>query len=297
MDFLKWQLTADWEPWPQHVTNHFKDQPPDWIDGGRLRVSFVGHATMLIQTQGLNILTDPIWSDRASPLRRFGPQRVNDPGIAFDDLPPIDAVLVTHNHYDHMDLPTLSRLWYRDAPRIITPLGNDAIIKAYDSDIEVEAYDWDDHVMLSLTVRLHLDMTHHWSARGIFDRQMALWASFVIETVDGNIYFVGDSGYGDGHHFHEAYEKFGPFRLAILPIGAYEPRWFMEYSHMNPDEAVQAHVDLGSPATLASHFGTFRLTSEGRDAPLEALHQARIRHGVTSGAFRALSAGEAWDVR
>ncbi len=297
LSFLKWHLTSEWEPWPKRVTNTYSDKPPGWVDGERLRVSFVGHATTLIQTQGLNILTDPIWSERASPFQRFGPRRATDPGIAFDNLPQIDAVLITHNHYDHLDLPTLSRLWQRDRPRIIAPLGNGAIIRGHDPDIAVETFDWGEHVMLGLTVRVHLEKTHHWSARGIFDRQMALWASFVIETVDGSIYFVGDSGYGDGHHFCEAFEKHGPFRLAVLPIGAYEPRWFMAYSHMNPDEAVQAHIDLGSPPTLASHFGTFQLTNEGRDAPVEALHEARLKHDVSPGAFRALTAGEAWDVR
>ncbi len=297
LSFLKWQMTADWEPWPEQVKNSFKDRPPERINGERLRVSFIGHATVLIQTQGLNILTDPVWSERASPSKRFGPRRADEPGVAFEALPPIDAVLVTHNHYDHMDVETLSRLWHRDKPRIIVPLGNDTIIRAHDPSVEVEAYDWRDNIMLNLTVRIHLDKAHHWSARGMFDRHMALWASFVIETVDGSIYFVGDSGYGDGDHFREAYERYGPFRMAILPIGAYEPRWFMSYSHMNPDEAVRAHVDLGKPPTLASHFGTFRLTCEGRDAPVEALHQARIDHGVNPGAFRALNAGEVWDIR
>ncbi len=294
--FLKWQLTAKWEEWPRSVASGPPDRPPERVAGDDLRVSFVGHATVLIQTQNLNIITDPVWAQRASPSQRIGPLRAQPPGVDFDTLPPIDVILLSHNHYDHMDLVTLQRIQKRDGARIVTPLGNDTIITAFDASMSAEAHDWDERVALSDDVHVTLDRTHHWSARGVRDRQMALWASFAIGTPGGTIYFVGDSGYGGGDYFRDAFEKFGPFRLAILPIGAYEPRWFMAYSHMNPQEAVLAHQDLGRPPTLSTHFGTFRLTSEAWDAPVRDLEQAKLDAGVPDEHFRALSPGEVWDV-
>lgn len=292
--FIKWQFTSEWAQWPDRVENEFTGRAPAEVAGNDLRVSFIGHATFLIQTQGINILTDPVWTERASPWHRFGPKRAHAPGIAFDRLPRIDAILLSHNHYDHMDLDTIAGLWRRNRPRIITPLGNDSILRAHSPEIGVETLDWGGTAVLGSQALIHADPTCHWSARSMLDRQMALWASFAIETKGGTIYFVGDTGYGGGHHFRKARAKHGPFRLAILPIGAYEPRWFMSYSHMNPEEAVRAHIDLGRPATLASHFGTFRLTGEPRQAPLEALQQARVDHGVDAQAFRALKPGESW---
>jgi L-ascorbate metabolism protein UlaG (beta-lactamase superfamily) len=292
--FVKWRMTGEWAHWPERVENEFIGRAPAEVAGNDLRVSFVSHATFLIQTQGLNILTDPVWAERAAPSRRFGPKRAHAPGIGFDRLPRIDVVLLSHNHYDHMDLETLAALWRRDRTRVITPLGNDTIIRAHSPGIGVETLDWGDSAALGAGTRVHAEPTCHWSARGLLDRHMALWASFAIETEGGAIYFVGDSGYGGGHHFRKARAKHGPFRLAILPIGAYEPRWFMSYSHMNPDEAVRGHIDLGRPATIASHFGTFQLTGEARPAPLEALHEARVEHGVDARDFRALKPGESW---
>lgn len=292
--FLKWQVRAKWAQWPETFAQVTPDRPPQSVPGTALRASFVGHATVLLQTAGLNILTDPVWAERASPSQRFGPKRAQPPGIAFDDLPRIDAVLVTHNHYDHLDTQTVARLWQRDRPRIITPLGNDTIIRRAAPGMSVVARDWFETVDLDGGVRVHLDPTHHWSARGVRDRRMALWASFAIETPGGVIYFVGDSGYGGGDYFRDARERYGPFRFAVLPIGAYEPRWFMSYSHMNPEEAVMAHRDLGEPPTLASHFATFRLTGEAWDAPVSALDAARIEFGISPERFRALDPGAVW---
>jgi L-ascorbate metabolism protein UlaG (beta-lactamase superfamily) len=187
---------------------------------------------LLIQTAGLNILLDPVWSKRASPFRFVGPKRVNDPGIAFTDLPLIDAVLVSHGHYDHLDLATLSRLAAVHHPRLITPLGNDTISRNHDPAIATEAYDWEDRVDFGAGIFVTLMATRHSSARNLSDRSMSLWASFVIEAPGGRVYFVADSGYGDGGLFRRAREHHGPFRLAILPIGAYEPRWFMRDQHM-----------------------------------------------------------------
>jgi L-ascorbate metabolism protein UlaG (beta-lactamase superfamily) len=222
--------------------------------------------------------------------------RVNDPGIAFEALPPINAVLVSHSHYDHLDLPTLSRLAAAHRPRVITPLGNDAIMQGHDPAIAAEAYDWGDRVTLPGGASATLVPVQHWSARGLTDRNKALWAGFVIETPAGRIFHVADSGYGGGHHFRGAKEQHGPFRLAILPIGAYEPRWFMRDQHMNPADAVQAFRDCGAELALAHHHGTFQLADEAIDAPPLALAQAMTAEGIPAEHFRVLRPGQVWQI-
>ncbi len=168
---------------------------------------------------------DPVWSERASPVRWAGPRRHNDPGIAFDALPPIDVALVSHGHYDHLDIATLSKLSAKFSPRVITPLGNDVAMRRGDDKVRAETFDWHDRVDLGNDIAVTLVPTRHWTARGLFDRNKALWASFVLETPAGKIYIVCDSGYGSGKHFRDVGQAHGPLRLAILPIGAYEPRW------------------------------------------------------------------------
>ena len=242
------------------------------------------------------MLLDPVWSKRASPFRFAGPQRVNDPGIAFADLPPIDVVLVSHGHYDHLDLTTLSRLAAAHRARVITPLGNDTIMRNHDSAIRAEAHDWENRVDIGAGIAVTLVAARHWSARNFSDRNMSLWASFVIETPGGRIYFVADSGYGDGRYFRRARERYGPFGLAILPIGAYEPRWFMGDQHMNPAESVQALIDCGAEIALAHHYGTFQLTDEPIDAPLVALADALKVAGILPERFRALRPGQVWQL-
>ncbi len=290
--FLKWQITADRQEWPEYEELKSYDHPPERVTGEQLRVSLVGHATVLIQTQGLNILTDPVWSERASPVQWAGPRRVHPPGIALSDLPPIDVVLLSHNHYDHLDLDSLTLLWNHSKPRIIVPLGNDRIINDHDSEIVAEAYDWGDTIRLNDEVAVHLEPMHHWSARGLFDRNKALWAAFTLSAPGGNIYFVGDSGYGNGDYFRAAKEKFRDFRLAILPIGAYDPRWFMAYGHMNPKESVQAYEDLGRPYFLPIHYQMFPLADTGYEQPLKDLRQAMDAHRVEEGKIFPLMAGE-----
>ena len=185
----------------------------------------------------------------------------------------------------------LSRLAAAHRPRVITPLGNDTIMRNHDPAIAAEAYDWGDRVELGGGVAVTLVPSRHWSARSLSDRNMSLWASIVIETPGGRIYFVADSGYGDGRHFREVRERHGPFRLAILPIGAYEPRWFMRDQHMNPAESVQALIDCGAELALAHHFGTFQLTDEAIDAPLIALAEALESRGNSGRAIPDAAAG------
>ena len=291
---LTWYWTRQPQPWPEYSELPLTDKPPRRVEGNRLRVSFVGHVTLLIQTQGLNILTDPVWSDRASPLTWIGPKRVHPPGIRFEDLPPIDLVLISHNHYDHLDLATVERLWRRDRPRIVTPLGNDSIIHDQIPEATVEAHDWGQQVVVSPQLTVHLEPMHHWSARTPFDRNRALWAAFVLATAGGNVYFVADSGYGGGDYFREAKAKYGSFRLVALPIGSYDPRWFMAYGHMNPEEAVRAFLELGQPQMLPTHYRTFQLADTGYEVPLRDLKAAIQTAAVSEKRIRPLMAGEYW---
>jgi L-ascorbate metabolism protein UlaG (beta-lactamase superfamily) len=297
-DLLRWFIdrrrNGTKAKWPVRAPSPYTDRPPARVEGAAWRISYIGHASFLIQTAALNILLDPVWSKRASPSRFIGPKRVNDPGIAFADLPPIDIVLVSHGHYDHLDIRTLSRIAGAHPARVITPLGNDLIMRNFDSAIVAEGYDWNDRVDLGRGVAVRLVPARHWTARNLSDRNTALWASFVIETPGGRIYFVADSGYGDGHYFRAARERYGSFKLAILPIGAYEPRWFMRDHHMNPSEAVQSFIDCGAELALAHHHGTFQLTDEAIDAPRIALAEALDNAGLSSECFRALRPGQVW---
>lgn len=294
---LRWQLGGGRTRWPAHRASPFLQARPDLnVDGDRLRVTMVGHATLLIQVGGVNILTDPVWSHRASPFTFAGPHRRNAPGILMDDLPPIDVVLVTHNHYDHLDLATLMALNEEHAPRIVTPLGNDTIIRRSVPSAEISVVDWGDRVDVEDGITIHAEPCHHWSARRSGDRRMALWAAFVVETPAGKIYHVGDTGFHDGINYRAVRAKHGSFRLANLPFGSYEPRWFMASQHQNPEEAVKGMIACGAEHVAGHHWGTFRLTNEGIEEPLRALEAALDSAGIERARFRALRPGEVFDV-
>ncbi|MDO9416582.1 MBL fold metallo-hydrolase [Pararhizobium sp.] len=297
LDLMRWQFGGGKIAWPARYDSPFAKAVPDAaVAGTALRVTMVGHATLLIQVAGLNILTDPVWSKRASPVSFAGPQRVNDPGIAFGDLPKIDLVLVTHNHYDHMDLATLKALEARFRPHIITPLGNDAIIHEAVPDAQISAMDWGDALNIIDGVSVNAEPCHHWSARGMGDRRKALWAAFVITTPAGKIYHVGDTGFHNGINYRAVREKHGDIRLAILPFGAYEPRWFMKGQHQNPEEAVDGLIACGAAHAAGHHWGTFKLTNEGIEEPLRALEAAVDAKGLARERFRPMHPGEVFDV-
>lgn len=279
--------------WPDEVPVT-PSRPPRRVAGEAMHVTWVGHSTVLVQTQGLNILTDPIWSQRASPFSFIGPKRARAPGIRFADLPRIDLVLVSHNHYDHLDLPTLERLWRRDRPLIVTALGNDTILGWHG--IRSRALDWGQSVAIAPGITVKAERVHHWSSRWTADHNRALWAGFAVTLPEGgNLFFAGDTGAGDWS-WPVAAARDGPYRLALIPIGAYLPPEIMRSNHIGPVEAVRLFRMLGAGDALAIHWGTFQLSYEGIDDPPRLLRSALIEAGVDPARFRALEAGQGWDV-
>jgi L-ascorbate metabolism protein UlaG (beta-lactamase superfamily) len=285
-----WQSLWNESPWPDSLPNPVASTLPDRVNDG-IRATYINHATVLIQVDGLNILTDPIWSERASPVTFAGPNRVRPPGVSISDLPEIDLILISHNHYDHLDTETLKQLRQRQdkAPVIVSGLGNAALLAdlGYEKAVEL---DWNASTVVENST-VHFVECQHRSARGLFDQMRTLWGSFVVETSEGNIYFAGDTGYSP--HFKEQGERFGSFALSILPIGAYEPRWFMKDIHLNPAEAVKAHIDLNSEQSLGMHFGVFQLTWEPVDQPVTDLDTALQANQIGTGRFWALEPGQA----
>ncbi len=290
-DVLRWRMTADRAEWPASVPVT-PVRPAARVEGDAMVATAIGHASVLVQTAGLNILTDPVWAERVSPFSSFGPKRVRAPGVRFEDLPKIDIVLVSHNHYDHLDLVTLKKLWARDRPLIVTPLGNDTLMKRHG--IDSVARDWGDSVTVRDGVVVTVERVQHWSTRWNSDRNRALWGGFTVATPGGNLYFAGDCGYSDA--FTTTGAARGPYRLALLPVGAYEPRWFMKPQHMNPAEAVQSFADLRAETAVGIHWGVWQLTDEGIDAPRDDLAHALREAGVAPGRFVALEPGQQMEV-
>jgi L-ascorbate metabolism protein UlaG (beta-lactamase superfamily) len=291
-DLLRWKLKERAAPWPRSVP--VRQAVPDARVAG-LRATIVGHASVLIQAGGLNVLTDPVWSERASPLPFAGPRRVWAPAIAFESLPRIDAVLLSHNHYDHMDLATLRRLNSEHCPLMVTPLGNDAILRRAIKGVRVVAGDWWDRIDIGKGGEVTIVPAYHWSSRTPRDRRMALWCGFMLSTGGGCAYFAGDTGYGDGRIFHEVRRRIGRPDLALIPIGAYAPRWFMSAQHTDPSEAVQILEDLEAARAVGIHWGVFQLTDEPRDEPPELLLQALARRGIAENLFPAGEPGLSYE--
>lgn len=283
-DLLRWRLNEERAAWSRPVP--VRPAVPDARVAG-LRATMVGHASVLIQSGGLNLLTDPVWSERASPLRFVGPRRMSAPGIAFDTLPPIDAVLLSHNHYDHMDMATLRRLHAEHRPLIVTPLGNDAILRRAIPGVRVSAGDWWDRIDIGKGGEVTIVPAHHWSARTGRDRRMALWSGFMLSTNGGRAYFAGDTGYGDGRIFRAMRQRVGRPDMALIPIGAYAPRWFMSPQHTDPNEAVRIMEEIEADRAVGIHWGVFQLTDERREEPPELLLEALARRGIAVDLFPA----------
>ena len=285
-DVLRWRLFAKRIPWPATLDDVVPHAFPTQVPGSKVAVTFVGHDTFLLQYPGgVNMLTDPVWSERASPFTWLGPQRVRRPGIAFEDLPRIHAVLISHNHYDHLDRKTLGRL-ARHKPKVLVPLKNRVTMG--DLGLDVIELDWWDRYMLG-DLRITLTPAQHWSNR-LIDRNRALWGGFWIDGPP-SLFFAGDTGYRQGL-FSEIRERLGTPDVSLLPMGTYEPREFMNLHHMNPDDAVLAHIDLDSRQSIGMHFGTFHLSDEAIDAPLRETQEALEKHGIPLEKFRVPHFGE-----
>lgn len=291
---LTWARTRQPSPWPAWqenasfplpVTRH-SENPADW------RVTFINHSTVLIQMGPVNLITDPVYSQRVSPFQWAGPKRVRAPGVPLEKLPPVHIVLLSHNHYDHMDMPTLKYLSERDNPLIVTGLGNGVYMRRNGIQNIVELDWWQHHE--TPAGKVHFVPAQHFSGRGARDRDQALWGGLVVETSQGNLYFAGDTG--DGPHFAQIGERFGAMRFSLIPIGAYEPRWFMKMAHINPAEAVKAHRETRSRCSMGIHFNTFQLTDEAITQPVVDLRVAQEEQGVALGDFVVMQEGEGRDV-
>jgi L-ascorbate metabolism protein UlaG (beta-lactamase superfamily) len=282
---LRWMLTGRRQRSPRFVDDVEPCRPPCAVAAGELRVTLINHSTILLQHGAGNILTDPIWSERATPMPGLGPRRRRRPGVRFEDLPRIDTVLLSHNHYDHLDLPTLRRLAERGHVQFVVPARVARLLHSRNIGPAHEL-DWGESLSLDGTI-IHAVPAIHFSGRGLFDRMETLWCGYVIEGPDSIVYFAGDTAFSG--HFAAIRERFGAPRLALLPIGAYEPRWFMSPVHMGPEDAVRAHEILGSKASIAIHHGTFQLGDEALDAP-----GRRLRECVRDDSFLVLNNGQSW---
>ncbi|CAN5778187.1 MBL fold metallo-hydrolase [soil metagenome] len=288
---LRWQwqrLRNGVEPHPPRSA--FTVATPDVhspLAADELRMTWVGHASFLIQLGDVCVLTDPVWSERASPLRHIGPRRLVSAALPFDELPTVDIVVLSHDHYDHLDAATVRRLCDRfDQLQWVTPLGYARWLKRRGASTVIELDWWQSASMRvpradSATVAITAAPAQHWTRRTPFNERVRLWSSFVIDAAPaGRVFFGGDSGYFEG--VRQIGERLGPFDAALLPIGAYEPRWFMRSAHMNPDEAVRTYLDLGGTGTFgAMHWGTFRLTDEPAFEPPDRLRSAWAQHGLS----------------
>ncbi len=302
-DLLRWQMTAErgeWLPERQSTPTSPSTVPEKRLDAAKNRVTFINHSTALIQSAGINILTDPVWSDYVGVFDRIGPKRVRPAGVKESDLPPIDVILLSHNHYDHLDISTMKRLADRFKPVIVVPLGIKAFLEQEGIRCTIIELDWwqahtytlpGSTTTLSATLEITCVPAQHFSGRGVSDRAGTLWCGFVAknpQTAD-EIYFVGDSGYGG--HFKKIGERFKNITLALIPIGAFRPRWFMSPVHIAPDEAVKVHEDVHSRQSIGIHFGTFPLADDGEHEPLQELQKALQQAKIAPSAFQALDFG------
>lgn len=300
-EVFKWQSDQKREkkPWTLVQNPSFGDKPTPSVSDGELRVTYIGHSTVLIQMDGINILTDPVWYERTSPVQWAGPKRVKPAGIKMEDLPPIHLILQSHNHWDHLDIVNLPKIYARYKPLIITSLGVSQFLKQHGMDNSVDLDWWDEYTLNNVGDTEGLKITcipaQHFSGRGIKDRNATLWSGFMISSkTSGNVYFAGDSGYAT--FFKQIGDKFGKIRLALIPIGAYKPEWFMGNIHCSPSEAVEIHHDVRAEKSLAIHHSTFPLADDGQREPIDELEKALVLRGMSNDDFFVLEEGSFRDV-
>lgn len=290
LDLWRWKRSSRPSPWPKSVPTTPAQPPP--LGDSALAATWIGHSSFLLQTPAGAILTDPVFRDRVGPFGFIGPRRVRAPGVAFEDLPPIRFLLLSHDHYDHCDQPTLRRLALKHSPVVFTPLGNGPLLRAagFEPNAIVELDWWQRH-RVAPGCEITLLPARHWSNRLSGSRNGRLWGGFGIKTPAATTWFAGDTGY-DETLFRDIRTRFGAPDLALIPIGAYEPRWFMTGQHCDPAEAVRIHLDVGARRSVGMHWGTFPLTDEAIDAPPRELAQALKDAGLPESAFLTPAPGE-----
>lgn len=282
-------LTSDVEQaeWPESVAATTDEAPIDKVSGNETRITFVNHATFLIQTAGYNILTDPVFSERTSPLSFIGPKRIHNPGIDMANLPKIDVIIISHDHYDHLDLDSINTIIKRDNPKVYMGLGVASRLEKSENIIEM---DWWEKTEISDNFQLWFLEVQHFSGRTLTDRNSTLWGGFLLQINDQKIYFGGDSGYAD--HYKKTFDRFGPVDLAFIPIGAYAPRELFKPIHLDPFEAVKAHTELASKLSIGMHYGTFQLSAEPFAEPIELLEKAKVEASIPKDEFITLDIGK-----
>jgi L-ascorbate metabolism protein UlaG (beta-lactamase superfamily) len=288
-DVLKWKTSTKPQIWPTEIPKEHNFKLFDNIQENQVSVTFINHSSFLLQFDSLNILTDPVFSKRVSPFSWVGPKRARKSGIEINQLPRIDIVIISHNHYDHLDIKSLKEINKKFKPIFIIPIGNSKLMTSNGISNFKELHWWQTAIF-SDDLRVCFTPAQHFSNRGLFDKDKSLWGSYMITYKGQNVYFGGDTGYAD--HFKKIAKHFKNISLSFLPIGAYEPRWFMRDVHTNPEDAVIAHLDLLSKLSIGMHFGTFQLTDEGINDPIYDLKDAIKKHNISSNSFISLGVGE-----
>lgn len=291
-----------WKWYWERLTKPKPEEPPynpeilavdlDYLRNNHKQTSYtwIGHASALLQINGVNILIDPVFSERVSPLSFIGPKRLAKLPLTIDELPPIDIVLVSHSHYDHLDLPSLKALYQRDALRtkFLVPLGNKALLE--DEGIQnVAEFDWWDKSSVA-GLRFVFTPAQHWSARTLWDYDQTLWGGWYVASESFKFLYTGDTGYSQD--FKDIHDRLGSMDLAMIPAGAYEPRWFMKKQHVNPEEAIRIHKDLQAKMSIGVHWGTFRLSDEPMLAPLHEVKRIREEQKIPAQEFQMLKHGQ-----
>lgn len=290
LDVLSWKIKSSPAKWPQWVENEAQPKLPSKLTDHEMAVTFINHSSFLIQLNGVNILTDPVYSERTSPVSFAGPKRVRAPGLAFSRLPKIDIVAISHNHYDHLDIDTLKKLDDKFKPLFLVPMGDKKLLREEGMKNVLELDWWASAYHLGEKLKITFTPAQHFSGRGLFDRMESLWGSYVFRYNGYQIFFAGDTGYSK--HFKEIKYRFEYIDFALIPIGAYKPRWFMKPMHVNPSEAVKAHKDLNSKKSIGMHFGTFQLTDEAIYKPVEDLQRAKLKANLNPEEFSIMSVGQ-----